>query len=185
MASSAKGLDETIKSLKAKAARLQDLSPALKTFGRWVERNVDDCFDQSVDWDGKPFQPLAPSTIEQRIGNLAAANKRTKSGELTKGARELREKLQAPGGIKPLVDTARARNSQHSDTTADTWIWTAVGYLGYHMAGNERLPVRNPSPFVINSNSRGWKLHPRAQSKLDKIISAYVNRGSTSTEDAA
>ena len=167
-----KGLDDAIAMLRGKADRLQDLAPAFKQFGAFVEKNVDDCFDQSRNWDGKPFPPLAESTIEKRIGNLKAANKRTKSGELTKGAKALRDKLRSPGGIKPLVDTARARNSQHSVADAESIIWSAVGYLGYHFEGNEHLPARNVSPF--NLDGQGWKMHPRARAELDRLIIQHV-----------
>lgn len=176
MASRVEGLDQAIASLRAKAERMRELEPALKVFGRFLEKNVDDCFDQSRDWDGVPFPPLAESTIEKRIGNLKAANKRTKSGGLTKGAKTLREKLRAPGGIKPLVDTARARNSQHTESGPESLLWTSVGYLGYHFTGNEHLPQRNVSPFVfINSNN--WRLHPRAKDKLHDLVSQHVMRG--------
>jgi hypothetical protein len=176
MASRVEGLDRAIESLRQKAERMRDLGPALKVFGRFVETNVDDCFDQSRDWDGTPFPPLAESTIERRIGNLKAANKRTKSGELTKAAKTLRDKLRSPGGIKPLVDTARARNSQHTDAGPESLIWTSVGYLGYHFTGNERLPQRNVSPFVF-LNSNNWRLHPRAKVKLHEVVTQHVQRG--------
>lgn len=171
-----KGLEYAIQKLREKSERLQDLTPAFKQFGAFVEKNVDDCFDQSRNWDGEPFPPLAESTIEKRIGNLKAANKRTKSGELTKGAKGLRDKLRAPGGIKPLVDTGRARNSQHVAADADSIIWSAVGYLGYHFEGNEHLPARNVSPFIFDA-SGGWKLHPGARQQLDQLIINHVMRG--------
>lgn len=173
----AEGLDDALKSMRAQAARMNDLTPVFRTFGRFVEKQVDDCFDRSEDWDGKAFPPLADSTIEKRVGNLKAANKRTKAGELTKGARALQSKLRSPGGIKPLVDTARARNSQHVEVDKLFCTWTAVGYLGYHFAGNEHLPARNVSPFVLVSND--WVLHKRAHAQLDALIKQYVTDGGT------
>lgn len=161
---------------------MDDLSPMFKQFGRFVEKNVDDCFDRSEDWDGKAFEPLAESTIQKRIGALGAANKRTKAGKLTKGAQAFRAKLTAPGGIKPLVDTARARNSQHVEVDKQWCLWTAVGYLGYHFAGNEHLPARNVSPFVLVNNE--WVLHERAAAQLDALIKKYVTSGSTAPNTA-
>lgn len=178
----AEGLDEAIKSLRAQAARVNDLTPMFKNYGRWLEKQVDDCFDRSEDWDGVEFEPLAESTIAKRVGSLKAANKRTKSGGLTKGAKTLREKMLAPGGIKPLVDTARARNSQHFESSKTWGVWTAVGYLGFHFAGNERLPARNVSPFVLVNND--WVLHRRAAEQLDALIKKYVTTGSTAPNTA-
>lgn len=178
----AEGLDDAIKSLRGQAARMNDLTPAFKQFGGFVVKQVDDCFDKSVDWNGTAFHPLADSTIEKRVGNLKAANKRTKAGELTKGARALQSKLRSPGGIKPLVDTARARNSQHFDADKLFGTWTAVGYLGYHFAGNPNLPARNVSPFVLLGSD--WVLHKRAHTQLDALIKQYVTGGSTAPNTA-
>lgn len=178
----AEGLDDAIKSLRAQAKRMDDLTPMFKQFGRFIEKQVDDCFDRSEDWDGNAFPPLAESTIEKRVGSLKAANKKTKSGKLTKGAQALRAKLTAPGGIKPLIDTARARNSQHVEVDKQWCIWTAVGYLGYHFAGNERLPARNVSPFILSGSE--WILHPRAAEQLDALIKKYVTVGSTAPNTA-
>jgi hypothetical protein len=185
MAVNVTGLEEAIKALRAQAERVEDLTPAMKVFGRYVEKNVDDCFDQSRDWSGVPFPPLAESTIERRIGSLKAANKRTKDGKLTKGSQRLREKLLAPGGIKPLIDTGRARNSQHTDAEPDGIVWTAVGYLGYHFEGYgilAHLPARNVSPFVFRAGD--FSLHPRARQKLDEIITGYVMRGEPGSDAA-
>lgn len=176
MATRLDSIDKAIESLRAKSARMRDLEPALKVFGRFIETNVDNCFDQSRDWDGTAFPSLAESTIEKRIGNLKAANKRTKSGDLTKAAKAFQAKLRAPGGIKPLVDTGRARNSQHTDAGPESLVWTSVGYLGYHFTGNARLPQRNVSPFVF-INGTDWRLHPRAKAKLSELIGQHIMRG--------
>lgn len=168
----ADGLEAAIEMVKGQASRTRDMTPAFKVYGRWIEKNVDDCFDRSVDWDGVAFHPLADSTIEHRIAKLGSANKRTASGKLTKGAKKLQEKMRAPGGIKPLVDTARARNSQHFEPGRDYGIWSSVGYLGYHFAGNENLPARNVSPFVLKGGD--WELHRRAAEQLERLIAKHV-----------
>lgn len=177
----AEGLDAAIKLLSSQSARVRDMTPCFKAYGRWLEKNVDDCFDQSKDWDGKEFPPLADSTIAARIGSHGAANKRGKTGKLTKGAAILRDKMRSPGGIKPLVDTARARNSQHFEADATGGLWTAVGYLGYHFAGNDNLPARNVSPFILVGG--GWRLHERASSELEARVARWISAG-TSMEAA-
>lgn len=171
----ADGLEAAIKVLNVTAARFRNLTPMFKAYGRWIERKVDDCFDESKDWDGKAFPPLAESTIAGRIAKQGAANKRTKGGKLTRGAAVLRDKMRAPGGIKPLVDTARARNSQHFEADATGGTWTAVGYLGYHFAGNDNLPARNVSPFEPEGD--GWGLHPKAAAELASRAAKFVSAG--------
>jgi hypothetical protein len=178
----AEGIDAAIRLMQSQSARVRDMTPVFKAYGRWLEKQVDECFDQSVDWDGKKFPPLAESTIAGRIGNLGAANKRGKSGKLTKGAAVLRDKMRSPGGIKPLVDTARARNSQRFEADATGGLWTAVGYLGFHFAGNEHLPARNVSPFVPDGG--GWTLHPKASSELEKRVGTFVATGGSGVEAA-
>lgn len=173
----AEGIEAAIEMAKGQVSRMRDLTPMFKQYGRWIERKVDDCFDQSKDWDGKAFPPLADSTIAYRISNLKAANKRTRTGKLTKGSTKVREKMLAPGGIKPLVDTARARNSQHFEPARDHGIWSSVGYLGYHFAGNENLPARNVSPFVLGGgNGDDWSLHRLAAEQLENLLAKHVLR---------
>lgn len=174
------GLDRAIDALKKQSQALRDLTPAYKRFAADIVKKTDDAFHNSHGYDGEAFEPLSPYTIENRVGNLKAANKRTKKGELTKGAKALREKLLAPGGIKPLVDTARARNSVHADAGKDGVDWSAVGYLGVHMAGTDKagrgrnvtIPVRNVSPFILDGGK--WKLRDSAKKQLGARIREHV-----------
>lgn len=93
-----------------------------------------------------------------------------------------RDKLIAPAGIKILIDTARARNSNHVDRATRTSIaWSAVGYLDYHMTGTKRMPMRNPTPFVYEAGA--WVLHPIASKLLDSYIHSYVLRGEASNDN--
>jgi hypothetical protein len=102
------------------------------------------------------------------------------SKQLTKGAARKRELMLAPGGIKPLIDTARARNSNHATADRNGVEWSAVGYLGVHMAGTNRagrghsvtIPMRNPSPFVLAGDD--WKLRESARKSLEEHIKRHV-----------
>jgi hypothetical protein len=249
-----KGLSELIERFKARTERTEHLQPALEFIGESFVKQTDDCFANSVDWDGKAFAPLADSTIEQRatrtaggrggtraarrekraqlkaqgksrkditrairrmrasyqrnrriaVEGLTAAEKKKALARLrdqyaarndalresglgrSELARELkksqraykrkRDKIIAPSGIRILVDTARARNSNHADKPQETYfLWSAVGYLAYHMAGTAKMEARNPTPFVY---ARGeWTLHPRAAEQMDQAVVNYIIRG--------
>jgi len=172
------GLDQTIAALKAKSAKIKNLEPAYKRAAAEFVKKTDDSFQNSKGYDGEAWEPLTQSTIDKRVRSLKAANKRGKSGKLTKGAQAFRSKLMAPGGIKPLVDTARARNSCHATTSKDGIDWSAVGYLGYHMGGSAdgKLPKRNPSPFEWNGSA--WILRESAKASLFKYVTAHIYGGS-------
>ena len=93
-------------------------------------------------------------------------------------------KITAPGGIKILVDTARARNSNHVDPPEPTSItWSAVGYLGYHMTGTVRMEARNPTAFVYAESK--WQLHPDAAKQFDQMMLAFIVRGEHGLTGAA
>jgi len=171
----AKNLDETIQKLKAKSARLKDMTPAFKAFGSFLEKGTDDCFQNSADWDGNAFDDLAVSTIDARIAK-AGGFKRTKSGKFTKGARKKQAAMAATGGIKILVDTARARNSQHTEASKDSLKWSAIGYIGPHITGSEtvvgRPPKRNVSPFEKVGGA--WKLNIKANAELNRLVVKHI-----------
>ncbi len=174
------GLEQTIAMLKARSRALTDLTPVYKAMGAEMVKKTDDAFQDSRGYDGEAWDALAQSTIDKRVGSLKAANKKTKAGKLTKGAMRFRERLKSPGGIKPLIDTARARNSNHATTSREGIEWSAVGYLGVHMAGTDRagknhnivIPMRNPSPFIWVNDE--WVLRESARKSLEEKIKAHV-----------
>lgn len=103
--------------------------------------------------------------------------------KLTKAANEKRGKMLAPGGMKILIDTARARNSNHVERPTATAIeWSAVGYLAFHMTGTKRMPMRNPSAFVYEAGK--WTLHPIAARLLDSYLTTYILRGEASNTNS-
>lgn len=189
----ATGLIDAQRMVTQMAVRMSDLEKPLKNIAQEIEKRTDDSFRYSRSQFGEPFKPLAPSTVAGRIRKLRGANRRNKAGKLTAGAHRMREKLTAPGGMKPLIDTARMKNSQHVVVDSPTSIrWSAVGYLGPHMTGGQRNgklgmpPQRNPTVFVksgggdfdfLGGASAGWKLDASMSLYFTRAIDTYVRTG--------
>lgn len=198
----ATGLTEAQRLMADMAARARDLTVPMKVFGAELEKRTDDAFAQSRSQLGVPFAPLAESTRLGRKGARkleAQANRRSKSGALTKGAQAKRTKYSARGLVvdnegrarvhgKPLVDTGRARASQRARADASGMSWSAVGYLGPHMTGalirrhgkkrggyTIRLPKRNVAGFELEGG--GWRLMPHLQQLLAQYVASYVRTG--------
>lgn len=188
------GLEALLERTKQRRERVEHLGPAFTVFGASIVKQTDDCFQMQRDWNGEPFAALAESTLAQKIGKVAfkgrklqedgTYKRRSRKAYAKKRAR-VRAKLTQPnfarsdpsrGNIKILIDTARARNSNHVDDPEATYmLWSAVGYLAYHMTGTSRMPERNPTPFVWAS--KAWGLHPRARTELNMLMLNYVLRG--------
>lgn len=112
--------------------------------------------------------------FEARIARLVLR------GEMTTARKDNRReatrgRMLAPGGIKILTDTARARNSQHYVASPNKLVYSVVGYLGAHMAGTADIPKRNPTAFDRDGDS--WKLGKRGTDKLREVINSYVKTG--------
>lgn len=173
------GLDAAIDTSRALAKAVQDMTKAYKLFGADLVKKTDDGFQSSVGFDGEAWEPLAASTIDARIARVGGF-KRTKKGKFTKGALKKQAKMSAAGGIKPLVDTARARNSQHVQVSRDGLEWSAVGYLGTHMAGTDKagrgrnitIPKRNPTGFELVGGQ--WVLRDSAKKLMQRRIFQHL-----------
>lgn len=167
------GAAEAAKAMRERAERMLNQTPVLKVFAAWATKQMDDSFQSSKTFEGEPFQPLAESTIEQRMRDAGAgASKRGKKSQAKRAA------MQAPGGIKPLVKTARARNSQRMQARGKNGLeWSAIGYLQPHMEGakNGRPPQRNPTVFNVKDGE--LTLKPRAMEKLQKMVAEYIDTG--------
>ena len=174
-----RGLDSAIEVTRILAKAVADLTKAYKLFGADLVKKTDDGFQASVGFDGEAWAPLAASTIDSRIARVGGF-KRTKKGKFTKGALKKQAKMSAAGGIKPLVDTARARNSQHVQVSRDGLEWSAVGYLGTHMAGTDKagrgrnitIPKRNPTGFELVGGQ--WVLRDSAKKLMQKRIYQHL-----------
>ena len=189
----ATGLQEAIASCEERARRFLDLSPALRVVGEEIIKRTADAFGDGRSPFGETFPPLAPSTLQARSRALKSANTRTKSGGLTARAQRTRQSIVS--SAKPLVDTGRARGSQHVDVQANTLTWSAVGYLLPHITGGARggregmPPKRNVSVFRPASGSgasgistapattAGWELEPTMAKFMGETIATFIQRG--------
>jgi len=125
-------------------------------------------------WSGKQAGAIVNFAHAHELDDSGRYSRVTR--KLTKSAAAKRAQLLAPGGIVPLIDTARARNSNHIDPPGQTSVvWSAVGYLGYHMSGTRKMPARNPTPFVHDGS--GWRLADDAMQDLGSAIVNYVKHG--------
>lgn len=163
--------------MRERAERMRDIEPACRVFGAWLQKQVDDGFAMSREFSGELFPVLATSTIDARIRRHGGFKLQKRSGLLTARAARTQAKFRAPGGIRALIDTGRARNSQHTVAHSSGLRWSAVGYLGPHMTGgaNGRPPRRNPTPF--ERHGRAWALAPSAHDRFRRAVAAYVIRG--------
>lgn len=156
-----------------RASRLRNLGPALKLFAAEITKATDDAFDQSRNVLGKPFPKLAPSTLEARGRKVKGGKRKSKSGRLTAGA--LKARLTSIDSHKPLVDTARARNSQRATVQGNAVRWAAVGYLEPHMRG-KGVPKRNPTVFAVPKSGKPT-LHAPFGRRLSAIVHRYIETG--------
>lgn len=158
------GLELAAAQMRARMAKARNFQPVLKRIGADIVKETDDGFQNSKSPKGEAFPPLKESTILGRSG----VRKRAKR------SKKFRAQLLAPGGAKPLVDTARARNSQFAKAGPKGVTWSAVGYLLPHMVGNARgrPPKRNPTVFELGPT--GWKLVPRLSRKYSRMIIRHI-----------
>lgn len=172
------GTGDAIARLEGLAARARDLSPALRDVARDVEKRTDDAFRRSVSPEGEAWPDLAESTKAQRL----ARRKETRGGGKGKKGKAkvaaLLSGLGNPGALRPLVDTGRMRNSSHAEVSGPTSVrWSAVGYMGPHMAGgkNGRPPKRNPAVFELAGGH--WRVIASVQRYMVDRIKRHVGGG--------
>lgn len=159
--------------MQARSMRMRSLRKPLQVVAREIEKLTDDAFDRSMSPAGETFPSLAESTIEARARQSKAARKRDEFGDLTPKAERIRAGIRAPGGVKPMVNTGRARNSQHATVIGDDAIqWSAVGYLEPSITGGKHIPKRNVS--VFEKSGDGYVLIPALQQKLRGAIVTHV-----------
>lgn len=167
--------------MRERAARALNHTPALKLFAAWATKVTDDGFQISKELDGAPFPALAPSTIAQRLSEAGALKKsKRRTSGLTKKSEQRYRAMTAPGGMKPLVKTARMRNSQRMQATGKNGLeWSAIGYLAPHITGSAspegRPPRRNPTVFSGAGDT--LTLKPKAREKLNAMVSSYIETG--------
>ena len=170
-----------------RAARLRDISPAMRVVGEEMVLEVSNAFRARRSPVGEDWADLAESTLRARAAKLPGASRRGKSGALTKGSKKKRATaLLAQGmgetsGIAPLIDTGRLRASAgRYKADAKGLSWSVVGYGGYHMSGSikrpGRPPQRNFSVFEPDG-AGGWRMIPRFRDYAMRVVTGYVMRG--------
>lgn len=160
------GATEARMRLQLAASAASDMRPALVDVAREIELRTDNAFRAQRSPSGETWNDLAQSTKVARLRKRKTAwNKIVgkKNGERTKvrdaaHAAEILSRIESTK-LTALVDTGRARNSQHCDVTGPHSVqWSAVGYLLPHMAGTEdgQPPKRNPTVFELVGGE--WQL---------------------------
>lgn len=181
------GLDEAQRRMQERAARMKDLSPALRVVAADLEERTDRAFRDLKSPAGEIWPTLAPSTQLARAAKLPGAKRRSKkTGKLTKGALHKRAAGIAGyqfGGaetFKALVDTGRMRGSVRVRVKRHSLEFAAIGYMGPHITGSTkrpgRPPKRNPTVFERAASGQLEAIAP-VMSLLMRSITFYVSAG--------
>jgi len=172
--------------LRAMAARVADLTPAMQAAAEAVKKGIDDRFRSQTDWEGAPWTPLAASTLLARRGrksrrsvlrNLRQAAVGREIGSGTEGAWYAR----AARGTRILQNTGVLRNS--ISVTAgkkSVTLGTNTPYAGPHQFGTTRLPRRSFLPVVASGSGYTFSSGAPAAAVLTRIrryIAQYVKTG--------
>lgn len=158
--------------------RAENPEPGYRVVGAYLVAETIKDFSQQREFSGDAFVPLATATIDARLRKAGAkkvAKRGAAKGYLTASSAKKQARMLAPGGMKILIDTARARNSVHTTADAHGLVFSVVGYLASHMAGTADIPRRNPTPF--NRTGNGWALDPVAAKRVREIMTEYIATG--------
>ncbi len=114
--------------LKQIFARSNDLTPLMEPARRILWEANRDRAEKGLDWQGRPYEPLAPATLADRARHYyppgPPLNRRGSSARIITGC-----------VISPLI--ARGK-------VTFTKSWPGVDWMEFHIRGNEHLPVRDP-----------------------------------------
>ena len=158
--------------LKEMQGRAKNPGPALKVGAALLSTLVDDTFRDSTSPAGEQWKPLAPSTLLKRAlsrGGKRRAVRRSKSKGFSVGV-DLglsKKAMLNISNVKPLVDTAKGRNSIRVRARGQTiTLSTNRGYMGAHLGGDtKRQPPRPPrrawAPFLWDGST--WVFDERGK----------------------
>ncbi len=125
--------------------RLTDLTPVMKAIATALEAQVEKRFETATDPAGRPWAPLAPSTLAAWLDR--GKGNRKKDGSLTKKGR------QRLSSRKPLYDTGDLLGSLNSSfTRSEARVGFGVPYAAYHEYGTKKMPRRGL--LMANPQSR-------------------------------
>lgn len=106
-------ISDAIAGLHSAKAALENLKPALKEAGLYMERETRLNIARQTSPDGTPFAPLAASTLRTK-----------KSGRI----------LQETSAMVNSISTRAAKKSVK--------VGTSIGYAAYHQFGTRKMPAR-------------------------------------------
>ncbi|MCI1193414.1 phage virion morphogenesis protein [Calidifontimicrobium sp. SYSU G02091] len=115
--------------------RLSDLSPVMKAIATELEARVEQRFETATDPQGRPWKPLAPSTLAAYLAR--GKGNRRKDGSLTKKGRE------RLASRRPLYDTGDLLGSLTSSfSRSEARVGFGQPYAAFHEYGTKRIPRR-------------------------------------------
>lgn len=115
--------------------RLSDMTPVMRAIATALEAQVEKRFETATDPAGRPWKPLAPSTLSAWLDR--GKGNRKKDGSLTQRGRE------RLSSRKPLYDTGDLLGSLTSSASrSEARVGFGVPYAAYHEFGTKRMPRR-------------------------------------------
>jgi phage virion morphogenesis protein len=150
MTASVRGLDESKVADEAMAERMGNLQPVLQVLAQDLKTLIDNSFDQSKSPMGQAWAPLKPATIKRR----------------------------RKGSSKPLVDTARLRNSNTTQALPRAIRFgTNVEYAAAHQFGTERIPARAFLPITPTGQFAEAGAAGAFIDEMGEAIATYIETG--------
>lgn len=126
---------EVRRALERLSKLLADMTPVMRAIATELEARVEQRFETATDPSGRPWAPLASSTISAWLDR--SKGNRRRDGSLTKKGR------QRLASRRPLYDTGDMLGSLTSSYTRDeATVGFGVTYAAYHEYGTRRMPRR-------------------------------------------
>lgn len=115
--------------------RLSDMTPVMRAIATALEAGVEKRFETATDPAGRPWKPLAPSTLSAWLDR--GRGNRKKDGSLSKKGRE------RLASRKPLYDNGDLLGSLTSAANrTEARVGFGVPYAAFHEFGTSRMPRR-------------------------------------------
>ena len=154
-----------------RAQRCLNPTPFFRVQAEEWQTATADAFRDETSPAGEPWPPLAASTIEHRAAKLPGANRRTKSGALTKGARAKREHGRTGiGAIKMLVDTGHLKNATRYRADRDGIVVNTISYGPPHIDGDQHSIIAPRPP------KRNFLVIERGDDGRMRLVEPYLTR---------
>lgn len=126
---------EVREALRRLERRLADMTPVMRAIAAALEAQVEKRFETATDPAGRPWKPLAPSTLSAWLAR--GRGNRRKDGGLTKKGRE------RLSSRRPLYDTGDLLGSLTSSfTRSEARVGFGQPYAAFHEYGTKKMPRR-------------------------------------------